>query len=258
MSARAIFVERHKELRSRMGLLVAAFLTASGSFAGTIINTNLPAGDIIVNIGGTTDGAAAYSGTNQNFWYQPFNTGGDLLEVTLAPGTYTFRILDETDAASLFPLLTSAQLGEMGGGAWTFNTPWSTDYMVFDSSAATNPEEPQLFSGAINRSGTTFSSASAAYNAAISGGYYDQIVTNGGRYTGTVVNQYTISSTETLIFAVPDYYLADNAGIESVLISGVSSVSAPEPGTSGMLMVGIAGLALLRRRFTLQTVHRGR
>lgn len=136
-------------------MLGAAFLAAPGAFAGTIINTNLPAGDIIVNIGGTTDGAAEYGGTNQDFWYQPFNVNGQLLEVTLNPGTYSFRILDETDAASMFPDLTSTQLAEIGQGGWTFNSPWSTDYMVFDSSAATDPTEPQLFSGAINRNGAT-------------------------------------------------------------------------------------------------------
>ena len=227
-----------------IGLLAAAILSASSGLAGTIITLNLPAGDTIVNIGGTTDGAAASGGPNQDLWYQPFNTSSQLLEVTLQPGTYSFRVLNQTDAAILFPLLTGAQLAEMGG-AWTFNSPWTTDYMVFDSSAAANPNESQLFSGAINAAGSTFSSEATAYNAAISGGYYNQIVINGGRYTGTTASQYTFATTETLIFAVPDYFLPDNNGIESILISPVSS--APEPATWGLLAAGIAAMALFRR-----------
>ena len=66
---------------------------------------------------------------------------------------------------------------------------------------------------------------------------------NGGRYTGTVVNQYTIASTETLIFVIPDYYLPDNNGIDSVLISAVNASATPEPGTWGLFSAGIAALA---------------
>jgi len=230
-----------------VSLLATAILSASSGLAGTIINTNLPAGDTIVNIGGTTDGAAAFSGSGQDLWYQPFNTGSQLLEVTLQPGTYSFRLLNQSDAASQFPSLTGTQLAEIGG-AWTFNSPWTTDYMVFDSSAATNATESQLFSGAINASGATFSSAATAYSAAIAGGYYNQIVVDGGRYTGTTVSQYTIAATETLIFVVPDYFLPDNNGIDSVLISPVSSgAGAPEPATWGLLGAGIAAMVLFRR-----------
>jgi hypothetical protein len=119
-------------------LLLAAALIGPCALAGTIIDTNLPANDIIVNINAQADGAALYNGVNQNLWYQPFNIGGSLLEVTLQPGTYSFRVIDQTDAASMFPSLTSGQVNEIGVGGWTFNSPWSTDYIVFDSSAATN------------------------------------------------------------------------------------------------------------------------
>ena len=57
-------------------------LTAPFGFSGTTFTTNLPAGDTIVNIGGTTDGAAASGGANQDLWYQPFNSSSQLLEVT--------------------------------------------------------------------------------------------------------------------------------------------------------------------------------
>jgi len=229
-------------------VLALAALTAVGGIAGTIINTNLPAGDTIVNIDGTADGAAAYSGTNQDLWYQPFNTGGSLLEVTLQPGTYTFRLIDQTDAASMFPSLTGPQLAQIGGGGWTFNSPWTTDYIVFDSSAATNANESQLFSGAINALGNTYSSAAAAYSAAITGGYFDEIVVNGGRYTGTVASQFTISgSPETLIFVIPDYDVNDNAGIDSVLI-GPGNSAVPEPATVWLFAAGTLGFVAIRRR----------
>jgi hypothetical protein len=214
-------------LSSKLALAILAALPCG--FAGTIINTNLPAGDVIVDINGQQDGAANYGGPNQDLWYQPFNTTSTLLEVTLQPGTYAFRAINSTDAAAMFPALTGTQLAEIRGGAWTFNSPWTTDYMVFDSSAASNPNEAQLFSGAISASGSTYGSAATAYSAAVIGAYYDQIVVGGGRYTGTTASQFTISGApETLIFVVPDYFLPDNNGIESVLITPVTG-AVPEP-----------------------------
>jgi hypothetical protein len=235
-------------MSKKIAFAILIALTAPRGFSGTTFTTNLPPGDTIVNIGGTADGAAASGGANQDLWYQPFNSSGQLLEVTLQPGTYAFRLIDATDAAAMFPALTGAQLAEIGDGGWTFNSPWTTDYMVFDSSAASNPNESQLFSGAINPSGATFSGPAAAYSAAMIGGYYNQIVVGGGRYTGTPASQFTISgSPETLIFVVPDYFLPDNGGIDSVLITPVNG-SVPEPGTAWLLAVGAAGVTAIRRR----------
>ena len=88
-----------------------------------------------------------------------------------------------------------------------------------------------------------YDNASDAYNAAKLGGYYDEIVTGTGRYTGTVQTSYTFTQAETLIFVVPDYFLPDNSGIVSVL---VSSASVPEP--SSFTLAALAGALLLGAR----------
>jgi hypothetical protein len=221
-----------------------AFATAE---AGNVINTNLPSGDVIIAVDGRADGAASFSGPGQDYWYQPFNANGTLLEYTFQPGTYTFRIIDSTDAATMFPALTATQLGEIGNGAWTYNSPWISQYMAWDVSAVNNPNEHQLLTGAVGANG--YGNASEAYQAAIAGGFFDTIVTGSGRNTGTVQSSYTFTSTETLIFAVPDYFLPDNNGVVGVLITGQA---APEPSTAWLLGTAMAclGVIRLRRRAT--------
>lgn len=209
--------------------------------AGFVITSNLPNGSAIIGISGTADGAASFSGPGQDDWYQPFNTSNQLVEYTFQPGTYSFRVINSTDAASLFPSLTTAQLSQIGPSGWTFNSPWITQYMAWDSSAATNSTEHQLFAGSV--SPNTFSNAAQAYADAIAGGYFDTIVTGSGRNTGTVQSSYTFTSTETLIFAIPDYFLPDNGGLVSVL---VTPLSVPEPSSWLMLGIGSIGLGLAR------------
>ena len=79
--------------------------------AGTTITTNLPANTAIVNISGTQDGAASFDG-NQDKWFHSFFTGGatGLLQYTIQPGTYTFRLTNPTLAATQFQQLTGTQL----------------------------------------------------------------------------------------------------------------------------------------------------
>ncbi|HEY4234601.1 MAG TPA: PEP-CTERM sorting domain-containing protein [Lacipirellulaceae bacterium] len=224
-------------MKASFTVILAAILACCTSVnAGTVITTNLPAGSAIINIGGTADGAANFTGPNADAWYAPFNTSSNLLEFTFQPGTYTFRVVDQNDAATLFPSLSAAQLNQIGG-AWTYNSPWATDYLAFDVSAATDASQHQLFTGAVTDNGFGYGSPSAAYQRAINVGYYQQIVTGSGRYTGTTASSYTFSSVQTLIFAVPDYYLPDNGGIVSVLVSSV-----PEPTSMAMLGIGMVFL----------------
>jgi PEP-CTERM motif len=224
---------------------VFASLASMTAEAGYVITQNLPTNDVIIGVDGRADGGAGYEGPGQNDWYQPFNTAGNLLEYTFQPGTYTFRVIDSTDASAMFPKLTSTQLGEIGDGAWTYNTPWVTQYIAWDVSALNNPQEHQLFTGSVDSTATYYGSAGAAYQAAITGGYFDTIVTGSGRYTGTVQSSYTFTQAETLIFAVPDYYLPDNGGIVGVLIT---SQSVPEPTSLALLGVGCGGLFVYSRR----------
>ena len=214
---------------------------APATFAGSVINTNLPSNVEIVNILGTADGA---SGNNPGIgeFSSPYSTDPTL---TLAAGTYEFFLVDPADAAAAFPSLSATQLGTIQT-AWTFNSPWTTDYVVFDGSAVTDPSKTQLFDGANGtyNEGTTYGSQQAAYDAARSQDYYDNIRV-GDRTSLNFQKTYTLTSAETLVFAIPDYYLGDNAGGVSVVVEAV-----PEPKTAALCLAGgaLGVLAWKRRR----------
>ena len=194
------------------------------AICGTVIATNLPASTAIVNIDARADGAGAYD-AGQDHWYQHFSSAGagSLLTYTVQPGTYEFRLTKPSLATVEFPALTSRQLQQLFT-AWSYNNPWVTDYMVFDVSAATNTSEAQIFAGGVVS--TTYGSAEAAFDAAVASGYANKIIVGpGGRYTRTPATQYTFTVAETLVFAVPDYGLGDNAGGVSIVISPASAAS---------------------------------
>ena len=189
---------------------------------GKTITTNLPAGMAIVNVSGTQDGASASAGTGQSLWFQPFSTLGQLVEYTIQPGTYTFRAISPADAVSLFPSLTTAQQNSMWT-AWTYNTPWLDDYLVFDSSAATSSTQSQLFSGAegVPNDGVNSLNATTAYNWVIANNTYSNVYV--GNRLAAPQRTYTFNIPRTLIFAVPDSVLSDNQGGVSVLIAPLAS-----------------------------------
>jgi hypothetical protein len=175
-----------------------------------------------VSVDARQDGSATYNG-DQSLWYRPFSSGGAAQppEYTVQPGAYIFRVINPADAARLFPALTAAQTNQIFT-AWTYNAPWVTDYLAFDSTALTNSSIPQIFDGA---PGPSFTSADAAYNGAISGGFYNQIRAGPSGRAGTVLTTvYRFSSPETLVFVIPDNGLGDNAGGVSVLISSAGPV----------------------------------
>jgi hypothetical protein len=238
-------------------LILAVFCAlASPVFAGTVITTNLPPGTSIVNIDARADGSANYSGdSDQSYWYQPTPTAPSVL---LAPGTYRFRVIDPADAAALYPSLTAAQLNQIYT-AWTYNSPWSEDYLAFNSTAIANSNEFQLFDGAITPGyppSQTFGSATDAYNGTIADGYYNKIRPAPPGRAGTAADfqtQYTFNAPTNVLFVIPDYYLPDNTG-------GVSVVVTPVPEPSSLILAALSGAAMLiagsTRRFAGDGRHR--
>ena len=213
-------------------------LTLYVNAAGKLITSNLLPGMTIVNVSGTQDGSANYN-NGQTIWYSPFSTTQHLLEFTVQPGTYTFRVIDPADAQAIFPSLTAGQANSMWT-AWTYNSPWVSSYLVFDSSAATNSSVGQIFSGA---EGAGFASPLLAYQNAVQTGIYNELFV-GTRNSQTPVKQYHFANTETLIFAVPDNDLGDNGGGVSVLIAPVEpTLVIPGENTITSLPAGQAGTA---------------
>ncbi len=208
----------------RAAILIGIAAVLPRVHGGTVITANLPANTAIVNIDGRADGAANFDG-GQTHWFQPFNTGGTLLECTVQAGTYGFQPINPADAAARFPALTLAQTNQIYT-AWTYNSPWILDYLVFDGSAATNASVPQFFDGAQD---IGYGNAIAAYTNAFLRGTYNQLHT-AGRLGTNIAITYTFTNTTTLIFVVPDNALGDNAG-------GVSVLVFPQP----ILSVGVNG-----------------
>jgi hypothetical protein len=201
---------------SRLSLLSAVLLAFLPAFGGTVLTNNLPANTAIVNINATQDGAATYN-SDQSLWYHPFNTGGNLLQYQIQPGTYSFRVINPADAARLFPALTPAQTNQIFT-AWSYNTPWLLNYLVFPAAAATNYSIPQLFDG--DPEWPPFSNATDAYNGSIAHGTFNVIrIGPLGRNSPILANSFTFTNNETLVFVVPDYQLNDNRGGVSVLVS---------------------------------------
>jgi len=201
--------------------IASVLLHANG---GMVITNNLPANTAIINIDARADGAAGYDG-GQTHWFKPFNIGGPLLQYTVQAGTYAFWPINRADASARFPALTTQQTNEIYT-AWTYNSPWILDYLVFDGSAATNASVPQLFDGSQDIS---YGNPLAAYTNAFLRGTYNQLHT-AGRLGTNIATTYTFTNPTTLIFVVPDNELSDNSGGISVLIF-------PQP----ILSVGVNG-----------------
>ena len=172
----------------KRGLMIAMLAVAQAlAHGGTVITANLPTRTAIININARQDGSATSDGGSDK-WFHPFSSlgAGGLLQYTIQPGTYRFRITTPTLAASQFPALTAPQLSSMYV-AWTYNSPWVTDYMAWDFAAATNFALPQVLSGSsippVFFPG--FGSAQLAFDAAVNNGYADKLaLPPGGRYTG--------------------------------------------------------------------------
>jgi hypothetical protein len=222
--------------------------------AGTLINTNVPAGITIVNVDARTDGCAGFNsgGTSdpQAYWTQP-TPGTVVSALTLGPGTYTFRVINRADAQAQFPSLTGAQALQVFD-AWTYNSPWVTNYMAFKNSALTNGAETQIFDGGGVPASVPYdtSSPAAAYNSLKSSGYQDNLRLAPPGRSGTTAasftsESYTFATTTTLLFGVPDNGLSDNGGGVSIVVAPV-----PEPTSALATAAVLGGATLIRRRRT--------
>lgn len=233
------------DMRLRLLLPTVALVLSEAAkiHAGSVINTNLPAGTSIVNVNAQQDGAASYNGgaSGQALWHSPFSSQGaaNLLTLAIAPGTYSFSVISPADAAVQFPALTTTQRDTMFT-AWTYNSPWITQYFVFDIAAASNASLSQLFDGS-GANTVSFGSPQAAYDDAVNNGYFNKIRVDpvNGREGTVFTTTYTVADATTLVFAIPDNGLSDNGGGVSVVVRAV-----PEPGTTAWLAAAAAGLLM--------------
>jgi len=228
------------------------------NYSGTVVtsaNSSLPAGMAIINISAAQcgnsppsgvscnaidevvggNGTLSSDGMNQSLWYAPINKpAGQLLEYTLQPGTYTFRLINPSDASMIFGPSVGAAVDWT---AWANISPWGEDYLVFDASAATTHTESQLFSGGagVPTDGVNDISATAAYNYEITNGLYNNIFVQNRNATPQQTVTFPLMGTgpETVIFSVPKYDLSVDQG-------GVSLLIAPYTSTPGLTTTSLA------------------
>jgi hypothetical protein len=139
-------------------------------------------------------------------------------------------------------VLTADQFGGVYT-AWTFNSPWLTNYLVFDASGATGR---QFLTGAISPGESN--GPDAAHQAAKAGGYFDQFY---AYPAGVPQSEITFAAAKTLIFAVPDNILSGNTSGLSALVARVSpsdTSAVPEPASLALAGIGLGCLAVRARR----------
>jgi uncharacterized protein (TIGR03437 family) len=206
-------------------------ITLLVNFSGTVITSNLPAGMAIVNISAAACGTssalcnAAVGGNGAKpadgnlTWQLPYNTLNQLLEYTVQPGTYTFRVIDPNDAGTIFGQAVGSAVEWTAWNSNNSGNNYVTTYLAFDASNTSQ----QLFSGADNGPGT--GDPASAYADAVNGYTANNVFTppflNEIRH-GTPATTYTFTVPTTLIFTVPDYP-PSNAGGVSVLIAPATS-----------------------------------
>ena len=165
-----------------------------------------------ININALASGAQP--GPRQAFWHDPFNA----VSLNLSAGTYDFQIVDP-------PIDSSATYT-----AWSYNTPFITNYLVFLSTDLTH----ELFDGAVSDA-VIRTTAQSAFNATVA--------------AGNDKTTFTFATPVTLLFAVPDNVLADNQAGVSVRVQPGAVNAIPEPASAALFAGGVgATLLAIRRR----------
>lgn len=170
-----------------------------------------------INIDARASGAQP--GPRQTFWHDPFNA----VSLSLAAGTYDFQLVDPAiDSSATYT-------------AWSYNSPFITNYLVFLSTDLTH----ELFSGAVSDA-VIRTTAQAAFDATVA--------------SGNDKTTFTFATPVTLLFAVPDNLLSDNQAGVSVLVQPSGVLPTPEPASAALFASGVAAIllaSLLRARRTV-------
>lgn len=149
--------------------------------------------------------------------------GGALNQLTLGPGTYRIQNAFAQQAAGADP----------GFSGWRFNdgANWVWNFVIADDAS-----HQVVFYG---QAGDAFGGGVYSTQAGIAA---QQDVIDYSAF-------FTLAQTTTLDFMVRDYYLLDNAGGVSLLITepGVSQ-GVPEPTPTALLLAALAAAALARRK----------
>jgi hypothetical protein len=166
----------------------------------------------VVNVNARVSGAqpGPFVNGSYSFWHDPFNT----VPLSLAAGAYDFQIVDPaTDSSALYT-------------AWSYNSPFITNYLVFLSTDPTH----ELFDGAVSDSVLRFS-AQAAFDATVA--------------AGKEKTTFSFADPVTLLFAIPDNIVGDNQAGISISVLPASPTAAPEPAAYILLVLGLLGMAMI-------------
>jgi hypothetical protein len=168
----------------------------------------------VFNVDATKYGVQNWGQVGLDGWRFPY-AGAPTLAV--GAGTYTFSLVNpQLNADAIYT-------------AWTYNTPWITNYLVFDQADGSK----YLFGGATSSTG--YANATDAFNGTC------------GASGSLCVSTFTFAVDTTLVFVTPDAGVFDNAGGVSIDVAP-QAAGVPEPASLTLCGAGVLGLLAGRKR----------